>query len=312
MSSFPETSFTLLEKIGKLAPGQDEAAWQRLWELYAPALRQFIIWKGGERNADDIVQQVLIKLVDVLRSGQYDAGKGRFHSYLATMAYNEVHMLRRKEVARHQDDHLPIDNFVGEGESFAQGVEKYHVALVDYGCKRGIVRELTRRGCRVTVWPADTTAEALLKSDPDGVMLSNGPGDPKENAACIEEIKKLLGQKPVFGICLGHQLTALAMGGDTVKLKYGHRGGNQPVRDLAAGRTYITSQNHGYAVVAGSLKGVGVESFRNANDGSCEGMEYPDKHCFTVQFHPEAASGPRDTAILFDRFVQKMEEMKNA
>lgn len=114
MSSFPETSFTLLEKIGKLAPGQDEAAWQRLWELYAPALRQFIIWKGGERNAGDIVQQVLIKLVDVLRSGQYDAGKGRFHSYLATMAYNEVHMLRRKEVARHQDDHLPIDNFVGE------------------------------------------------------------------------------------------------------------------------------------------------------------------------------------------------------
>ena len=120
MSSFPETSFTLLEKIGRLAPGQDEAAWQRLWELYAPALRQFVIWKGGERNADDIVQQVLIKLVDVLRSGQYKAEKGRFHSYLATMAYNEVHMQRRKEVARRQDDHLPIDNFVGEGTSDGQ------------------------------------------------------------------------------------------------------------------------------------------------------------------------------------------------
>lgn len=115
MSSFPETSFTLLEKIGKLAPGQDEAAWQRLWELYAPALRQFVIWKGGERNADDIVQQVLIKLVDVLRSGQFNAEKGRFHSYLATMAYNEVHMQRRKEVVRRQEAHLPIENFVGEG-----------------------------------------------------------------------------------------------------------------------------------------------------------------------------------------------------
>ena len=120
MSSFPETSFTLLEKIGSLTPGQDEASWQRLWELYAPTLRQFVIWKGGERNADDIVQQVLIKLVDVLRSGQYNAEKGRFHSYLATMAYNEVHMQRRKEVARRQDDHLPIDNFVGEGVNDGQ------------------------------------------------------------------------------------------------------------------------------------------------------------------------------------------------
>ena len=120
MSTFPETSFTLLEKIGQLSPGQDEAAWQRLWELYAPALRQFVIWKGGERNADDIVQQVLIKLVGVLRSGQYNAEKGRFHSYLATMAYNEVHMQRRKDVARRQDDHVPIDNFVAEGVNDGQ------------------------------------------------------------------------------------------------------------------------------------------------------------------------------------------------
>ena len=129
MSSFPETSFTLLEKIRQLAPGQDEASWQRLWDLYAPALRQFVIWKGGERNADDIVQQVLIKLVDVLRSGQYKAEKGRFHSYLATMAYNEVHMLRRKEVARHQDDHLPIDSFVNEGTNSGQEKQETPDAL---------------------------------------------------------------------------------------------------------------------------------------------------------------------------------------
>ena len=188
----------------------------------------------------------------------------------------------------------------------AEGQEKCRVALIDYGAKHNIIRSLQKRGCSVTVWPASTTAETILASGADGIMLSNGPGDPKENVFCIEQLKKLIGQKPVFGICLGHQLAALALGGDTIKLKYGHRGGNQPVRDLNAGRTYITSQNHGYAVVADSLKGIGKESFRNANDGSCEGMDYPDLKCFTVQFHPEAASGPRDTAILFDRFVENM------
>ncbi len=192
----------------------------------------------------------------------------------------------------------------------ADGEEKCKVALLDYGAKHNIIRSLQKRGCSVTVWPAHTSAETILASGADGVMPSNGPGDPKEHTACIAALRKLIGRKPVFGICLGHQLTALALGGDTVKLKYGHRGGNQPVRDLFAGRTYITSQNHGYAVVADSLKGIGNESFRNANDGSCEGMDYPDLNCFTVQFHPEAASGPRDTAVLFDRFVERM--MKNA
>ena len=163
----------------------------------------------------------------------------------------------------------------------AEGVEKCRVALIDYGAKHNIIRSLEKRGCSVTVWPSSTTAETILESDPDGIMLSNGPGDPKENKECIAQLKKLIGKLPVFGICLGHQLTALALGGDTIKLKYGHRGGNQPVKDLAAGRTYITSQNHGYAVVADSLKGIGTESFRNANDGSCEGMDYPDLKCFT-------------------------------
>ncbi len=188
----------------------------------------------------------------------------------------------------------------------ADGKELCRVALIDYGAKHNIIRSLQRRGCSVTVWPARTAAETILASCPDGIMLSNGPGDPKENTFCIAELKKIIGKLPVFGICLGHQLIALALGGDTMKLKYGHRGGNQPVRDLNAGRTYITSQNHGYAVVADSLKGVGNESFRNANDGSCEGMDYPGMNAFSVQFHPEAASGPRDTAILFDKFVERM------
>ena len=189
----------------------------------------------------------------------------------------------------------------------AEGEKRFAVTLVDYGAKGNIVRCLQKRGCEVTVVPQDTSAEEILNGKPDGLMLSNGPGDPAENVDCIAEIKKLLGKLPIFGICLGHQLTAIAAGGKTVKLKYGHRGGNQPVREVGGSRTYITSQNHGYAVVAESLAGVGKELFRNANDGSCEGMEYPGLNCFTVQFHPEACAGPQDTEFLFDRFIAMME-----
>lgn len=194
----------------------------------------------------------------------------------------------------------------------ADGEAKYRVVLLDYGAKRSIARELSKRGCAVTVVPQDTPAEEILKLGPDGIMLSNGPGDPEENTFCIGEIQKLIGKKPIFGICLGHQLTALAMGGATYKLKYGHRGVNQPVRDLDGVRTYITSQNHGYAVRNGSLDGVGRVIFENANDGTCEGVEYPCKDCFTVQFHPEARSGPADTAFLFDRFIAMMEGKRHA
>ena len=185
----------------------------------------------------------------------------------------------------------------------AVGKKKYDITMIDYGEKRGILRALCARGCDVTVVPHDTPAEAILASGTQGVVLSNGPGDPKDNVFEIEQIKKLIGVLPVFGICLGHQLTALAMGGDTVKLRYGHRGANQPVKDLCGTRTYITSQNHGYAVVGESLGGRGVVSFVNANDGSVEGVQYPERKCFTVQFHPEACAGPIDTGFLFDRFL---------
>ncbi len=188
----------------------------------------------------------------------------------------------------------------------AEGNQRFRISLMDYGVKRGIVRSLQKRGCEVTVWPAETKAENVLVDDPNGIVLSNGPGDPKENGGCIAEIRKLLGKKPMMGICLGHQLIALALHGDTVKLNYGHRGGNQPVKDLTTGRSFITSQNHGYAVVAGSLCGIGAESFINLNDGSCEGMDYPELQCFSVQFHPEACAGPRDTDFLFDRFIRMM------
>ena len=187
----------------------------------------------------------------------------------------------------------------------AEGEEGFRVSLIDYGAKRNIVRELQKRGCTVTVLPASTSAEEILAAGPDGVMLSNGPGDPAENTYQIEQIRKLLGKVPMFGICLGHQLTALAAGGSTYKLKYGHRGVNQPVRDLNGVRTYITSQNHGYAVDGDTVK-LGKVRFVNANDGTCEGIDYPELKAFTVQFHPEACTGPKDTSFLFDQFVELM------
>lgn len=181
---------------------------------------------------------------------------------------------------------------------------RYNIVLIDYGKKDNIPRELAKRGCNVAVVPYNTKAEDILKLNPDGIMLSNGPGDPNDNQDCIQELKKLIGKVPIFGICLGHQLLALAMGGKTIKLKYGHRGVNQPVKNLKTGRTYISSQNHGYAVINEEIeKCGGVISYINANDGTNEGVDYPDKKAFSVQFHPEACSGPHDTRFLFDRFI---------
>ena len=189
----------------------------------------------------------------------------------------------------------------------AQGTKRFAVTLIDYGAKRNIIRSLQQRGCEVTVVPASTKADTILESDPDGVMLSNGPGDPAENTGCIAEIAKLIGQLPVFGICLGHQMAALAMGGKTFKLKYGHRGGNQPATDLENGRTFITSQNHGYAVENASLPSYAKMSFFNVNDSTVEGITYTDIPAFSVQFHPEACGGPHDTNFLFDNFIKVME-----
>ncbi len=184
-----------------------------------------------------------------------------------------------------------------------------HVVLYDFGAKKNIERELVKRGCRVTVVPAQFSAEEALALDPDGIMLTNGPGDPAENTEIIQNLKKLAGKKPIFGICLGHQLFALAMGGETRKMKYGHRGSNQPVKQLSTGRVFISSQNHGYEVVSESLKS-GTLSFVNANDGTCEGIDYPEIDAFTVQFHPEACGGPHDANFLFDRFIARMKKEK--
>lgn len=193
----------------------------------------------------------------------------------------------------------------------ADGEMEYRVVLWDFGAKENIMRELTKRGCRVCDVPASISAEEILALNPDGVMLSNGPGDPESNQAVIGEIRKLADAKiPIFGICLGHQLMAIAKGAQTGKMKYGHRGANQPVKDLTTGRVYISSQNHGYEVLKESLPEGAEMTFVNVNDGTCEGITYHDTPAFTVQFHPEACAGPKDTEVLFGRFIQMMNDFK--
>ena len=182
------------------------------------------------------------------------------------------------------------------------------VALLDAGTKAGIIQSLTARGFDVTVYPSFTSAEEILADQPDGIMISNGPGDPADNTDMIREIRKLaLSGLPIFAICLGHQLMALAMGGSTYKLKFGHRGANHPVKDLRTGRVYITSQNHGYAVDESSIpEEIAVPAFRNLNDGTNEGFLYKGRNILTVQFHPEASPGPCDSGFLFDEFAEMM------
>lgn len=188
------------------------------------------------------------------------------------------------------------------------------VALLDFGAKNNIADSLVKRGCDVTIYPANTPAEEILDTCPDGIMLSNGPGDPAVCTEIIANVKKLYDSDvPIFAICLGHQLMALATGARTKKMKYGHRGGNHPVKDLETGRVYISSQNHGYVVDTDTVdNNVAVPAFVNVNDGTNEGLKYIGKNIFTVQFHPEACPGPQDSAYLFDRFINMMGGSDNA
>ncbi|QQZ08007.1 carbamoyl phosphate synthase small subunit [Heyndrickxia vini] len=187
----------------------------------------------------------------------------------------------------------------------------HHVVLVDFGSKHGILRELNKRDCDVTVVPYNTSATEILALKPDGVMLSNGPGDPKDVPEAIKMIQELLGKLPIFGICLGHQLFALASGADTYKLKFGHRGANHPVKDLDSGKVFFTSQNHGYAVNEQSIQATQLRVTQiNLNDQTVEGLEHQLHPVFTVQYHPEASPGPEDTNFLFDQFLSRIEEWK--
>jgi carbamoyl-phosphate synthase small subunit len=189
-------------------------------------------------------------------------------------------------------------HFPGEGK---------RVVLMDFGYKKNILRSLLRRGCDVVVVPWDSSAASIMKFKPDGVMLSNGPGDPKDALPTLPVIRTLQEALPMMAICMGHQLFALANGADTAKMKFGHRGSNHPVRDLKNGRTYMTSQNHGYAVTLESIDASPLELTQvNLNDGTCEGLAHKHLPAFSVQYHPEAYPGPEDTQWLFDAFIQSM------
>ena len=208
-----------------------------------------------------------------------------------------------RELAKRPSNFRSEMSFPGDG---------YKDAVIDLGVKKNIVRCLLERGCSVTVYPAETPAEEIIADAPDGIMLTNGPGDPKDNVKTIEEIKKLFATKiPIFAICLGHQLLALANGADTQKMKYGHRGANHPVKDLKTGKVYISTQNHGYVVKEETLdRDIAEPSFINVNDKTIEGVHYLGKNVQTVQFHPEACAGPLDTGFLFDEFMNMMEVSK--
>lgn len=188
-----------------------------------------------------------------------------------------------------------------------------YVVTMDFGIKKNILDALRKLNCRVTVVPAKTPAEAILALNPDGIFLSNGPGDPKDVPDIIREVKQLIGKKPIFGICLGHQILALAMGADTYKLKFGHRGSNQPVKNLETGKVAITAQNHGYAIDEKSLQGLPVKiTHVSLNDGTIEGFRHTSLPISSVQYHPEAAPGPNDSVRLFDEFIDHMKTFKGA
>ncbi|RXZ77090.1 carbamoyl-phosphate synthase small subunit [Paenibacillaceae bacterium] len=208
--------------------------------------------------------------------------------------------MMRDQVARTSTKH--VFSSPGNGE---------RIVLIDYGAKSGILRELTQRNCDVVVVPHDTTAEQIRRLNPDGIQLSNGPGDPKDAMHAVATIKELLGEYPIFGICLGHQLFALACGADTTKLKFGHRGGNHPVKELSSGRCYITSQNHGYTVLDESIANTELAvTHINNNDRTIEGLKHKKYPAFTVQYHPEASPGPFDSSYLFDQFIEMIREHK--
>lgn len=240
------------------------------------------------------------KLTRIIR--EFGSVKGHISEAGADVQVEEV-------VARLKNTIFPTDQVkqVSTERPYPSPGRGKRVVLVDFGMKHGILRELNKRDCDVVVVPYNTTAEEIMAIYPDGIMLSNGPGDPKDVPEAITMIQNLIGKIPIFGICLGHQLFALASGGDTFKLKFGHRGANHPVKDLESGKTEMTSQNHGYAVDPESLKETRLKVTHTAlNDGTVEGLKHLDAAAFTVQYHPEASPGPEDSNHLFDRFIELM------
>lgn len=299
-------------------------------ESHKPQVKGFIVrelcktpsnWRSVESLNDYLIRHNIIGIegIDTRALTKIIRDKGVMKGIITT--YSDFDFEAKKAEIMAYEIKNPVlevttSNMIKHEGVSSQNIEDYvgaglNVALLDYGIKTNIINSLTKRGCTVYQFPAWAKVDEILEINPDGIMLSNGPGDPKDCVDQIETIKELQKVKPIFGICLGHQLTALANGADAEKLKYGHRGCNHPVKDLKKDVTYITSQNHGYTIIEDSLNKEKMEvSHINMNDGTIEGIKYLDKNVFTVQFHPEASPGPMDTAYLFDEFIELMIKCK--
>jgi carbamoyl-phosphate synthase small subunit len=289
------------------------------FEAVRPFIHGFVVREHCEFPSNFRSQQTLdslLKEYDI--PGIYDVDtrmltrRIRNHGTLKGMITSSTEDVA-KIVGKLKQTASPIDQVskVSTKSVFSSPGRGSRVVLVDFGSKHGILRELSNRHCDVIVVPHDFTAKEIRRLRPDGLMLSNGPGDPKDVKEAVEMIRELLGEFPIFGICLGHQLFALACGADTAKLKFGHRGGNHPVKELETGRAYITSQNHGYAVTVESLDNTELEVTHIAiNDETVEGLKHKKHPAFSVQYHPEAAPGPYDSSYLFDRFLDMIAESK--
>ena len=280
-----------------------------------PQVRGFIVrecceqpsnWKSA-RNLDEYLKRHGIVAIEGIDTRALTR-KIRTHGTLMGMICDKMPDRETIDDLKYRGVKHPVQEVTASEVYRIEGKGR-RVAVMDYGIKRNILRSLSAKGCDLTVFPSRTPLEEILKSEPHGIFLSNGPGDPKENGEDIETIRGLIETGiPLFGICLGHQLLALAAGGDTEKLRFGHRGCNHPVKDIKGGRTYITSQNHGFTILPQSVQDKGIEiTHTNLNDGTVEGMAFRDKPVMSVQFHPEACPGPRDTGYLFDRFMSMME-----
>lgn len=289
------------------------------FESVAPYVHGFVVrrhetvpsnWRA-EYSVDTLLKEygiVGISDIDTRMLTRLIRSHGTMKGILTTSAQSVEELRERLAASTLMTDQV---SRVSTKHTYSSPGARERIVLIDYGAKSGILRELTSRGCDVVVVPHDTTAEEIRRLNPDGIQLSNGPGDPKDVPHAIQTIKELLGEYPIFGICLGHQLFALACGADTEKLKFGHRGGNHPVKDLATNRCYITSQNHGYTVKDDSIAGTELEvTHINNNDKTVEGLKHKKYPAFTVQYHPEAAPGPYDNSYLFDEFLKMIADHK--
>ncbi|MFC1517044.1 glutamine-hydrolyzing carbamoyl-phosphate synthase small subunit [Candidatus Margulisiibacteriota bacterium] len=287
-------------------------------ESSKPWVKGFVVREYSKRHSNWRAQGSLgeylkknnivgIEMVDTRKITRHTRDKGAMKGIISTVDFDEKSLLAKLKKFPGLIGQDLVQEVTGKEKYIWPGSEKgkYKVVAFDFGIKHNILRELAARDCQLTVVPAQTSAEEVLAMDPDGFFLSNGPGDPEPVIYAIETIKKLIeSNKPVFGICLGHQLIGLALGGKTYKLKFGHRGGNQPVKDLLTGKVEITSQNHGFCVDINSLPKDIVEiTHLNLNDQTAEGLQHKAKPVFCVQYHPEASPGPHDSKYLFDRFV---------